>query len=63
MVPTPCSSVMTTTRPIVLAQMEVRRIREALARNRQGKTATARELGIDRTTLYRKIRQYGIDTQ
>ncbi len=44
-----------------LAESEARLIREALVRNRYERRATARELGIDRTTLYRKIRRYGID--
>jgi PAS domain S-box-containing protein len=38
-------------------------IREALLRNRGDKSKTARELGMHRTTLWRKIRQYGIDDE
>ena len=38
----------------------VRAIREALARNRWKKVATARELGIDKNTLRRKIKRHGI---
>jgi transcriptional regulator with PAS, ATPase and Fis domain len=36
-------------------------IRESLTRNHGDRTKTARELGMHRTTLWRKIRQYGID--
>ncbi len=36
-------------------------IREALLRNQGDKSKTARELGMHRTTLWRKIRQYGIE--
>jgi PAS domain S-box-containing protein len=35
-------------------------IREALARNRGNRQATARELGVHRSTLWRKLRQYGL---
>jgi transcriptional regulator with PAS, ATPase and Fis domain len=38
-------------------------IREALNRNHGDRTKTARELGMHRTTLWRKIRQFGIDTE
>jgi PAS domain S-box-containing protein len=37
-------------------------IREALLRNNGDKSKTARELGMHRTTLWRKIRQFEIDT-
>ncbi|HPF34363.1 MAG TPA: sigma 54-interacting transcriptional regulator [Candidatus Krumholzibacteria bacterium] len=36
------------------------RLRAALARNHWHRSRTARELGIDRTTLWRKIREYGL---
>ena len=36
-------------------------IREALVRNHGDKSKTARELGMHRTTLWRKIRQYDIE--
>lgn len=43
-----------------LAESEARFIEEVLARNRYKRLATARELGIDKTTLWRKIRKLGI---
>lgn len=43
-----------------LAELEARFIEEALVRNSYKKLATARELGIDKTTLWRKIRKLGI---
>ncbi len=45
-------------RPIQTAEAEV--IRKALERNRGNRMRTARELGIDRTTLWRKIKRYDI---
>jgi transcriptional regulator with PAS, ATPase and Fis domain len=44
-----------------LAEAEARFIEEALVRNNYKRFATARELGIDKTTLWRKIKKYGID--
>jgi len=44
-----------------LAQMEASFIRMVLARNHYHKETTARELGIDRTTLYRKIKRFNLD--
>ena len=35
-------------------------IRECLVRNRGNRSDTARELGMHRSTLWRKMRQYGI---
>ncbi len=46
-----------------LADIEARVIREALARNGGKKLATARELGIDKTTLWRKIKRLGLDKE
>ncbi|MGQ9824808.1 MAG: sigma-54 interaction domain-containing protein [Desulfotomaculales bacterium] len=43
-----------------LAQIEARAIREALARNAYRRLVAARELGIDKTTLWRKMKRYGI---
>lgn len=43
-----------------LAEMEARYILHALRRNHGKKIATARELGIDKTTLWRKMKKYGI---
>ena len=45
-------------RPLQRAESES--IRKALERNRGNRLRTARELGIDRTTLWRKIKRYGI---
>lgn len=44
-----------------LAEIEARVIREALARNKGKRMATARELGINKTTLWRKIKRLGLD--
>jgi len=41
-------------------QAERQRLREALAHNGGDKTATARELGISRMGLYKKLRKYGL---
>lgn len=46
---------------LTLAEIEARVIREALGRNEGRKIATAAELGIDKTTLWRKIKRLGID--
>ena len=43
-----------------LAESEARFIEGALVRNSYKRLATARELGIDKTTLWRKIRKLGI---
>jgi PAS domain S-box-containing protein len=43
-----------------LQRAEAESIRKALERNRGNRLRTARELGIDRTTLWRKIKRYGI---
>jgi transcriptional regulator with PAS, ATPase and Fis domain len=43
-----------------LADSEARFIEEALVRNSYKRLATARELGIDKTTLWRKVRKLGI---
>ncbi|MFH1116097.1 MAG: sigma 54-interacting transcriptional regulator [Pseudomonadota bacterium] len=44
-----------------LAEVEARVIRETLARNKGRKLATARELGINKTTLWRKIKRLGLE--
>ncbi len=44
-----------------LQKTEAESIRKALKRNRGNRLRTARELGIDRSTLWRKIKRYGID--
>jgi transcriptional regulator of acetoin/glycerol metabolism len=46
---------------LTLGEIEARVIREALARNEGRKLATAAELGIDKTTLWRKIKRLEID--
>jgi transcriptional regulator with PAS, ATPase and Fis domain len=42
---------------LTLSQIEARVLKEALARNQGNKSATARELGIDKTTLWRKMKK------
>lgn len=42
-------------------QTEARRIRATLERHKGDRSATADELGIGRTTLYRKLKRLGID--
>jgi DNA-binding NtrC family response regulator len=41
--------------------LEVQRIREVLRKHNEGRSPTARELGISRVTLYKKLRKYGLD--
>ena len=43
-----------------LEEVEVRFIRECLERNGWRRLATARELGIDKTTLWRKMKRFGL---
>ena len=45
-----------------LAESEARVIKAALVRNNYKRFATARELGIDKTTLWRKIRKLGVES-
>jgi DNA-binding NtrC family response regulator len=40
---------------------EPQRLREALARHGGHRGQAARSLGMDRTTLWRKLKRYGID--
>ena len=40
--------------------MEEKTIREAMVNNEGNMSRTARELGITRATLYRKMEKYGI---
>jgi len=47
-------------KPATMKQMEIVLITESLRRNKGNKTATAKELGIDKSTLFRKIKMYGI---
>jgi DNA-binding NtrC family response regulator len=46
---------------LTLKEIEKRSIQTALHRNRWRKVATARELGIDKNTLRRKIQRFGIE--
>ena len=43
-----------------LSELEAAMIRAALGAQRGNKASTAKLLGIDRRTLYRKCREYGI---
>ena len=45
---------------LTLKEKEKRAIRQALERNQGKKVATAKELGIDKNTLRRKILRFGI---
>ena len=47
----------------VLKSTEAQMILDALERNRNNRLATARELGIHKSTLFRKIKALGIDLQ
>jgi len=47
--------------PLLLKDIEASFIRDVLARNRWNRTEAARELGIHKTTLHRKIRRLAID--
>jgi len=49
-------------RPSSLGEMERSYIREALKRNRWNRTATATEMGIHPTTLWRKMKRLNIET-
>lgn len=48
------------TAPCTLAEMEAHFIYEALERNNWKRIAAAKELGIDKSTLWRKMKQYNI---
>jgi DNA-binding NtrC family response regulator len=43
-----------------LKQMEILLIIEALRRNKGNREATARDIGINKSTLFRKIKAYDI---
>jgi DNA-binding NtrC family response regulator len=58
-VPQDASLVMST--DLTLKEIEKRAIQTALHRNRWRKVVTARELGIDKNTLRRKIQRLGIE--
>jgi len=46
--------------PATIKQMEIILITQALRRNNSNKTATAKELGIDKSTLFRKMKAFDI---
>jgi DNA-binding protein Fis len=46
-----------------LKQMEQLLIVEALRRNKGNQTVTAKELGINKSTLFRKLKAYDIKAQ
>ena len=46
--------------PFSLVELEKNAIREVLLDNANNRTAAARQLGIDPSTLYRKMARYGI---
>jgi PAS domain S-box-containing protein len=46
--------------PTTIKQMEIILITQALRRNNGNKTATAKQLGIDKSTLFRKMKAYNI---
>ena len=48
-------------RPGTLQEAEITAITEALSRNRYNRQAAADDLGIHKSTLFRKIRDYGIE--
>jgi transcriptional regulator with PAS, ATPase and Fis domain len=49
--------------PLSLADLEAEMIREALLQNNHNRAATARQLGIHKTTLWRKMRKLGIESE
>jgi len=46
--------------PATIKQMEIILITQALRRNEGNKTAAAKQLGIDKSTLFRKMKAFGI---
>jgi len=46
--------------PATIKQMEIALIKQALERNNGNKTATAKQLGIDKSTLFRKMKTFNI---
>ncbi|MBN1364399.1 MAG: sigma 54-interacting transcriptional regulator, partial [Syntrophaceae bacterium] len=49
-----------TSEPATIKQMEIILIKQALKRNKGNKTAAAKQLGIDKSTLFRKMKAFGI---
>jgi DNA-binding NtrC family response regulator len=54
------ASIRTATLSDARQEAEAARIREALCKNRNNRLRTAKELGISRMTLYKKLYQYGL---
>ena len=52
-----------TNHPATIKEMQVLMIEAALKRNKGNKTAAANELGIDKSTLFRKIKAYQIKSK
>jgi DNA-binding NtrC family response regulator len=60
-IPTPSAPILTpATQSLSLEEMEKRTIEDALAKYRGNVSAACRELGIGRTTIYRKMRKFGL---
>ena len=49
--------------PTTIKQMEIVFIKQALGRNKGNKTAAAKQLGIDKSTLFRKMKAFGINDE
>ena len=49
-----------TSEPATIKQMEIILIKQALKRNKGNKTAAAKQLGIDKSTLFRKMKVFDI---
>jgi len=49
--------------PATIRQMEIILITQALRRNKGNKTAAAKELGIDKSTLFRKMKAFDIKSE
>lgn len=47
--------------PATIRQMEIVLIKQALRRNKGNKTVSARQLGIDKSTLFRKIKAFNVN--
>jgi PAS domain S-box-containing protein len=58
--PPPCADVNTPSRPGGLRQLEAAYLLSALRRNNWNRLETARQLGIHKTTLFRKIKSLGL---
>jgi len=61
--PGPSAGKIITSEIATLKQMEQLLIIEALRRNKGNQTATAKELGINKSTLFRKLKTYDIKSQ